>query len=113
MALTAGTVADCCVALPLIEGLQAQWFIADKAYDTDAIVAALQALGMEVVIPPKKNRIVQRPYDQYIYKLRHLVENTFLKLKSWRGVATRYAKRSSSFLAFLHIACAMLWLKIS
>jgi len=33
--------------------------------------------GMEVVIPPKKNRLVQREYDEYLYKIRHLVENAF------------------------------------
>ena len=53
---------------------------------------------MEPVIPPKRNRKVQRSYDKDLYKLRHLVENAFLKLKGWRGIATRYAKNSASFL---------------
>ncbi len=30
-------------------------------------------------------------------KLRRLVENAFLALKQWRGIATRYAKNSASF----------------
>ena len=33
------------------------------------------------VIPPRKNRTEQRPYDEELYKLRHLVENAFLHLK--------------------------------
>nr|MCG3461763.1 IS5/IS1182 family transposase [Xenorhabdus bovienii] len=45
--------------------------------------------------------------------LRHLVENTFLHLKRWRGIATRYAKNSASFLAAVQIRCLVLWLKIS
>ena len=44
-------------------------------------------------IPPRKNRKEQRPYDKDRYKLRHLVENAFLHLKRWRGIATRYAKK--------------------
>ncbi len=36
---------------------------------------------MNPVIPPKKNRLVQRKYDKDLYKIRHLVENAFLHLK--------------------------------
>ena len=45
---------------------------------------------MAAVIPPRKNRTTQRPYDEDLYKLRHLVENAFLHLKRWRSIATRY-----------------------
>lgn len=47
---------------------------------------------MEPVIPSQKNRKESRQYDKYLYRLRHLVENCFLALKRWRGIATRYAK---------------------
>jgi len=67
---------------------------------------------MIVVIPSKKNRKKQRTYDKDLYKLRHLVENAFLKLKQWRGIATRYAKNSASFLAAIQIRCIVLWLQI-
>ena len=69
--------------------------------------------GMNAVIPPKKNRKEQRPYDADLYKARHLVENAFLHLKRWRGIATRYAKNTASFLAAVHIRCLALWLNIS
>ncbi len=95
--VTAGSVADCTQAGTLIEGLPAQCLLADKGYDTNAIAEAAQAAGMQVVIPPKSNRKQPRQYDTYLYKLRHLVENAFLRLKQWRGIATRYAKRASSF----------------
>ena len=52
-------------------------------------------------------------YDKEIYKLRHLVENAFLHLKRWRGIATRYAKTTSSFLAAVQIRCIALWAAIS
>ena len=62
---------------------------------------------MNAVIPPRKSRKVQREYDKDIYKLRHLVENAFLHLKRWRGIATRYAKNTASFLAATHIRHAI------
>jgi len=67
---------------------------------------------MEVIIPPKKNRKIQREYDKDLYKLRHLVENAFLELKRWRGIATRYAKNTASFLAAVQIRCIAIWVKI-
>ena len=93
--------------------MPAQCLLADKGYDTNAIAEMAQAVGMEVVIPPRSNRKEPRQYDDYIYKLRHLVENAFLKLKQWRGIATRYAKRASSFLAAVQFRCALLWAHIS
>jgi transposase len=83
--------------------------LADRAYDTNAIIAMAHESGMEVVIPPKRNRKEQRIYDKYLYKMRHLVENAFLKLKRWRGIATRYAKNTTSFLAAVQIRCIALW----
>ncbi|MBN8708138.1 MAG: transposase, partial [Verrucomicrobia bacterium] len=44
---------------------------------------------------------------------RHLVENTFLHLKRWRGIATRYTKNAASFLAAVHIRCLAIWLSFS
>jgi len=68
-------------------------------------------MSIEVVMPPKKNRLEQREYDKFLYKYRHLVENAFLKLKRWRGVATRYAKTLSSFLGAVNLAAIVLWLR--
>lgn len=87
--------------------------MADRDYDTNAILQQAARQGIDPVIPPKKNRLVQRSYDKYLYKLRHLVENAVLRLKGWRGLATRYAKRASSFLAIVQIRCLVLWAKIS
>jgi len=68
---------------------------------------------MEAVISSRKHRLIQRPYDEHLYRLRHLVENAILRLKGWRSIATRYAKRASSFLAMVQIRCMFLWLSIS
>ena len=93
----------------MIDGLFADYLLGDKAYDTNEIIKWAIERRMIAVIPPKKNRLEQREYDEYLYKLRHLIENTFLKLKQWRGIATRYAKNTASFLAAVQIRCFMLW----
>jgi transposase len=109
---TAGTTADCKQALALIDGLTPDYLLADRGYDTNEILQWAAEHGIIAVIPPKRNRIEQREYDMYLYKIRHLVENTFLKLKQWRGIAARYAKNTSSFLAAVHIRCFILWAEI-
>ncbi len=111
--ITQGTTADCTRAGRLIEGLSADYLLADRGYDSNALIDQAKNQNMEPVIPSKKNRLVQRPYDEELYKLRHLVENAFLHLKRWRGIATRYAKNTASFLAAVHIRCIALWAHIS
>ena len=112
MFVTAGTTAGCKYGEKLIDGIDAEVLLADKGYDSSSIIDCAVKAGMQVVIPPKRNRKDQREYDEYLYRLRHLVENAFLHLKRWRGVATRYAKNTSSFLAAVHIRCIALWLKV-
>lgn len=110
--ITAGTTADCTQASVLIEGVDAQHLLADKGYDSDLLVTQAQGREMTVVIPPRRNRKELRDYDRDLYKLRHLVENAFLHLKRWRGIATRYAKNTASFLAAVQIRCIALWAAI-
>ena len=86
----------------------AEFLLADKGYDSGKIVEKAESQGMQVVIPPRKNRKNQREYDEHLYKVRHLVENAFLHLKRWRGIATRYAKNTDSFVAAVHIRCIAL-----
>lgn len=112
MFVTAGTVADCSQACMLVEGINAENLLADKGYDSDELVENLKKNNITPVIPPRKNRKKQRDYDKYLYRLRHLVENAFLELKRWRGIATRYAKNTASFLAAVHIRCIAIWAKI-
>lgn len=112
MFVTAGTVADCSQACTLVEGINAENLLADKGYDSDEFVENPKKNNINPVIPLRKNRKNQRDYDKYLYRLRHLVENAFLELKRWRGIATRYAKNTASFLAAVHIRCIAIWAKI-
>jgi transposase len=105
--------ADCTQASKLIEGINAEYMLADKGYDSDEIIKQGQKQGMIVVILPRKNRKVPREYDKDLYKLRHLVENAFPHLKRWRGIATRYAKNAKSFLVAVQIRCLAFWRNIS
>lgn len=89
--------------------MTAEYLLADRGYDSNKIVEKAVSAGMQAVIPSKKNRKEQRAYDKELYKLRHLVENAFLHLKRWRGIATRYAKYTSSFEAAVQIRCISLW----
>ena len=111
--ITQGTRADCTQAIALIDGIDAEALLADRGYDANAIIEQAVKQGMRSVIPPKKNRKAQREYDEKLYKLRHLVENTFLHLRRWRGIATRYAKNTKSFLAAVQIRCIHLRASIS
>ena len=112
MFVTAGTTADCKLGENLIRGIGASALLADRGYDVNTLIELAQSMGMEIVIPPKKNRKEQRDYDKDLYKLRHLVENAILMLKQWRGIATRYAKNSDSFLAAVQICSMMHWAKL-
>ena len=109
--ITSGTVNDCSKADELIEGIDHEALLGDKAFDTNDIVKKSTENEVKVVIPPRANRIVQREYDKDIYKYRHIVENIFETLKRWRGIATRYAKHTASFLAAVQIACAVGYVK--
>ena len=109
--LTPGQWADSPRALNLLSGLDCQAVVADKAYDTNAIVEALSAQEIDVVIPPKTSRLDQRRYDENLYADRNKIERFFNHLKGYRRIATRYDKTASSFLAFVHFACALIWLR--
>ena len=109
--LTAGQAADVKQAETLMEGIAAEVVIGDKGYDSDAVVEAIEAQGAQAVIPPKKNRKVQREYDRERYKDRNLIERFFSKVKQYRRVATRYEKTARNFLAFVHVASIMILLR--
>ena len=105
--LSAGQTHDLKRAAWLVDGLQAQWVIADKGYDSGAFVAVIQRQGAQAVIPPLSNRKTQREYDRHLYKERNLVERFINRIKRFRRVATRYDKTARHYLAFVHVACIL------
>ena len=110
LTVTSGTVADSSQADKLISEIEGQYLLADRAYDTNYVLDLVASKEMEAVIPSKRNRKKKREYNQEVYENRYQVENTFLKLKRWRGIATRYAKNTTSYTAAVQICCMYLWL---
>jgi transposase len=98
-------------AEPLIQSHQAEAYILDKAYDSDAVVEAAQRQGGEAVIPSKKNRKVPRDYDKHLYKERKKVEWFINLIKQYRRIATRYEKTARNFLGFVHLSAIMVLLR--
>ena len=107
--LTPGQAHDAPQAIPLLTGVQADYVIADKGYDSDQILRFIEEQGAIAVIPPRSNRKTPREYDRELYKQRNLIERAFNKLKHWRRIATRYDRKSIYFLASLHLASAITW----
>ena len=105
--------ADLLVADLLVAAEGAGNVLADKAYDTNVVVAAVEALGAQVVIPSKKNRKITRLIDRNLYRDRdrNKVERFFSRLKQFRRLATRYEKTASSFLGMVLFVSALLWLR--
>jgi len=108
--LTAGQISDIGQAGALIKDQPAEFIVADKGYDSDAFVETIRAQGSQAVIPPRSNRLNPRAFDRHIYKDRNLIERFFCRIKQFRRIATRYDKLAKSFLSFVHLACAIVWL---
>ena len=94
-----------------MQGFRASHVLADAAYDSNHIRDRIAAIGARAVIPcnPTRKRLIA--HDKDIYKARNRIERCFNKLKHFRRIATRYDRRASHFLAFILIACAMLWMR--
>jgi putative transposase len=99
------------LAHDLIDGIDAEAMIADKGYDADHLADRIAENGAQVVIPPKRNRKVQRPYDAELYKERNRIERFFSKLKQFRRVATRYDKQLANIMGFVKLAAIAIWLR--
>lgn len=118
--VTGGEVHDSKVAERLIEMASAELnptaadpivFCGDKGYDSEEIRQRARANNLLPMIPRRRNSVRGNPeFKKEIYKLRHVVENLFARLKHYRGIETRFEKlaqnfRSSLKLAFTLVGC--------
>ena len=110
LSLTPGQAAGITQAEPLLEGLDPDALQADKGYDSDALVAGLDERGITAVIPPKANRKAPRDTGFALTCERNLVERFFNKIKHYRGIATRFDKLASTFLAGVLLVSMLIWL---
>ena len=67
-------------------------------------IAHLRAKGIQAVIPPRRNRLIQRPFDAHLYKNHNLIERFLCRIKQFRRVATRYDKLAERFASFIALA---------
>ena len=93
---------------PLLDGVAFGALIADKAFDSNAIMADLDARGAEAVISQHLRRTNPLHIDAEMYKWRHLIENFFCKLKEFKRIAMRSDKTDHSFAAMIHLAAAVI-----
>jgi transposase len=93
---------------PLLAGVSFEALIADKAFDSDAIVADLDARGAKAVIAQHSRRIPPRTIDTEMYRWRHLIENFFCKLLEFKRIALRADKTDQSFAAMIYLGAAII-----
>lgn len=132
--LTPGQAGDNPQLLPLLEGIKVrrrgggrprsrpEEVRADKAYSHPSTRKALRGKGIRFTCPERRDQIANRTakgstggrppsLDTDSYKGRNVVERCFNRLKQFRDLATRYAKRAAYYAAELTIAAIILWLR--
>ena len=93
---------------PLIDGVEFGAFIADKAFDSNNIVANLNERGAKIFISQHHRRAIPIPLDAAMYKWRHLIENLSCKLKEFKRIAMHACKTDRSFKAMIYLAAAVI-----
>ena len=86
--------------------------VADRAYDTNAILSQVRISRGKAIIPPRPNRRFPRDYDKDLYRKRNIVERFIARLKENRRVATRYDKLAAHYLGFVLLASIKNYLNI-
>ena len=96
--------------------------IADKGYAHDSTRRTLRRRGIRHTIPERVDQVARwaakgraggraPDFDQETYRRRNVVERCFNRLKHWRDLATRFAKRASICQASLTLIAALIWLR--
>ena len=109
--LSAANESDFTHAPALLQKVSFGALAADRGYDSDALRELLRAQDCEPIIPGRANRKEPVLYDKHRFKARHLIENTFERLKEYRRLATRYEKTDRMLSALLSLGCFLLWLR--
>lgn len=112
-ALTGGEVADITQAKALLACRDFDQVVADKGYDSDALVEFIREGDAQAVIPPRCNRIRKRRWDRQAYRDRNLIERFFCRLKQFRRIATRYDKLVERYASLVAITASFIWLNTS
>lgn len=111
-----GTTHDVKIAPDLIAQLNlehTETVCADKGYDSESLRNQITLTRTKANIPRKSNTKANNDHmDWYMYKIRHLVENSFCRLKQFRGIAIRYDKLKRNYQSAVALACIFIWLPL-
>jgi transposase len=111
-----GTTHDVKVSPHLISQLDlenTETVCADKGYDSEPLREQIQRTATKANIPRKANTNLNNDHmDWHLYKIRHLVENSFARLKQFRGIATRFDKLKRNYESAVALACIFIWLPL-
>lgn len=113
--LSGGNVHDAHVGCLLLETLGKQDttinLVMDRAYEDDKTRFTAWMLRFNPIVPPKSRRDKPWEYDKELYKRRNEVERFFRRLKSFRGIGTRYDKLDRMFITLVWLACICILLR--
>ena len=93
---------------PLIQGVEFGAILADKAFDSNWIIADLNDRGAKIVISQRPQRLEPLEIDSEMYKWRHLIETYFQKLKEFKRIAMRSDKTDTSYAAMINLCAAVI-----
>jgi transposase len=93
---------------PLIENIEFDGLIADKAFDANWIIENLNERGARAVISQHPRRAEPLKIDEEIYKWRHLIENFFCKLKEFKRIAMRCEKKDRNFASMIYLCSSII-----
>lgn len=111
--LSAGQAHDQSVVPELLKDLRPGCdVIADRGYDSDAVLNLIRHAGARAHIPSLSRRLVHRSVEHATYRQRNLIERFFNKLKHFRRIATRFDELARNYLAAVLLASTRLWLRI-
>lgn len=126
--LTGGQAGDNPQLVPLLEDYRQSSrstdfrLLADKAYSHPSTRNALRQRRISHTIPQRSDQIAQRQakgskggrpptFDPEAYKKRNVVERGYLRLKQWRGIATRYDKHARTFLGGVLLGAGVIYIR--
>ena len=93
---------------PLIKDIRFDALLADKAFDSNWIIADMNERGVKIVISQRPQRVAPLEIDPEMYKWRHLIENYFQKLKEFKRIAMRSDKTDRSYAAMIHLCAGLI-----
>ena len=88
--------------------------ITDRAYDSDPLRRALARRGIELICPHRSNRTRPRTQDGRKlrrYRRRWVIERTIAWFGAFRRLVVRYERLTLMYLAFFHLASAIIALR--